>query len=355
MRLAVGMVADDLTGALDAAAPFALRGLRTLVVPSLEHLPAALPAGVEVLCVNTASREIPAAEAARRAGAAAAWLMRLAPRVVFKKVDSRLKGHLPAEIAAVLAATGRSRALVAPAIPDLGRRVEDGCLVGLGVPEPVSVAAACAGLPAETPDTRSDADLDVLAARLLAEGDALVAVGARGLAAALARTWPARPAPVPPLPLARPALIAIGSRDPITRGQVAHYRTQARPGELCHLPAPNGAVPAGSAAPVTLVTAEPGPAEEPPAAVAARFAEGLSGHVRSHPPASLLISGGETAFALLTRLGVDVIEVGGEALPGVPFAHASIAGRTVLLLTKSGGFGGPETISILAGVPADVD
>ena len=121
MTLLVGMVADDLTGALDAAAPFAGQGLETVVLISLDS-DGALPADAEVLCINTASRELTDGEAAARVTVATRRLAAAGPRRWFKKIDSRLKGHLAAETSAMLAVTGLSRALVAPAEIRNGRR-----------------------------------------------------------------------------------------------------------------------------------------------------------------------------------------------------------------------------------------
>ena len=355
MSVLVGMIADDLTGALDAAAPFAERGLRTIVVVTPDGLDAAdrqLVADADIICINTASREIEIDEAARRVTAATKALLAHEPGLLFKKVDSRLKGHLHAELRAMLNASGRSEIVLAPAIPDLGRVVIAGAVTGLGIDQPIGVMQRCGGLPVTAPDTPDAASLDRVGAELIGQGQTVIAAGARGLAAALARRFPARPAPsLGRMP--QPALLAIGSRDPITRAQIALAVDELHPRRML---APNGTVPSTTTlAGVTLVTVEAGEPAEPGAIVAARFAKGIAALVEAQPPASMFISGGETAYAILTRLGVHVIELGGEALPGVPFAHAKIAGEHVVILTKSGGFGPPETISLLVGVPAELD
>jgi len=355
MTLKAGIIADDLTGALDVAAPFAERGLCTLVVLSPDGLDAhdAMLGAAEVVCINTASREITAGEARRRVSAAAAALMVHEPTIVFKKIDSRLKGHVAVETGTMLEATGRMRALVAPAIPDMGRLVVDGAVTGMGVAETIDVLARFGDLPVSAPDTPDVAAMDRAGSEVIALGGTLLAVGARGLAQSLARRYPARRTSPFTGPLPQPALIAIGSRDPITRGQIERLLRSTRPE---HIAAPNGRVPAFTARRgLTLVTVEESGAEEAMAVVAARFAEGIADAVRRTPPASMLISGGETAQAILTRLGVTILELGGEALPGIPFATALIGGQQVVILTKSGGFGTPETISLLAGEPVELN
>jgi len=353
MSLLVGMVADDLTGALDATAPFAQRGLRTTVIVSPEGLAGPLPADAEVLCINTASREVPEPEARRRMEAAMAALLPLAPAILFKKIDSRLKGHVGIETQAMAQASGRGRVIAAPAIPDLGRLVYAGKLVGAGVPEPIPVAPRLLPLVAEVPEIPDQRALDAIGRAIVGEGSSCLAAGARGLAQAIAARLPARAAPPAPRPLPRPCLIAIGSRDPITRAQVE--RTLAALGPK-HVRAPNGAVPPLTFGPgLTLVTTEPGTTTEAGTVVAARFAGGLAAAIAAQPPAAMLISGGETAYAVFARLGVSAIAVGGEAAPGTPFATTLIGDRQVIILTKSGGFGAPDTISLLVRQPQDLD
>lgn len=356
MTLHVGMIADDLTGALDAAAPFAEQGLKTIVVLSHDGLQTADPvalASAEVICINTASRELSVEIARARVVAATVALLKLAPEMLFKKIDSRLKGHIAAELAAMLEASGRADVIVAPAIPDLGRIVVDGAVIGMGVDVPINVLERCGGLPVTIPDTPDAAGLNAVAYALLGNGKTTLAAGARGLAQALAQQLPSRPPRRFSCHMPQPALIAIGSRDPITRTQIDRAVADVRPQRLM---APNGDLPlAPLSAAVTLVTAEAGSILETGRVVADRFAKGIANLVENARPASLLMSGGETAYAILKHLDVVLIDLGGEALPGIPFASALIRGEQVVILTKSGGFGSPDTISLLVGGPADLN
>lgn len=348
MNCRVGMIADDLTGALDAAAPFAERGLETLVLVGPEAMGNADHAAIgraEVICINTASREIGATEAEARVAAAAALLMRFGPSLVFKKIDSRLKGHVAIETTAMLAQTGRQTAVVAPAIPDLGRIVVSGAVSGRGVEKPIPVASAFGEIAIECPDTPDAASLAEVARTIIDSAGSRLPVGARGLAQALAaRLAPGLPRSVE-LPLRRPLLVAIGSRDPITREQVDLVTERLSPQRIL---APNGSfAPAAEQSDVCLVTAETGDTEQDSVAVAQRFAGDLARHIADTRPASIVISGGETAFAVLRQLGVTMLRLFGEALPGVPYASATLAGREVVILTKSGGFGNPDTLYLL--------
>ena len=331
------IIADDLTGALDSAATLTGGGRRCLVARRPGDVAAALAARPDVLAVATASREgsAPAARAAVEAAfdavAAGGW----APAILMKKVDSRLKGHVAAEVAALAGRAGLSRALLAPAIPAQGRRVAGGEMTGPGLAAPLDVAGALApaGLAAEVPDTAGEADFDAPLARALDEGATLL-VGAAGLAAAIARRLGGEAAPRPRL--SPPLLLAVGSHDPITLAQVARLSERGVP----VLAAPGGACPAppeGAAALIRLTAAAGRPFDA--AADPARFAEGIAALARAGRPGTLLGCGGETADAILGALGVGVLALEGEILPGVPVSRILVGGRPLGLVTKSGGFG----------------
>ncbi|MEI4472942.1 four-carbon acid sugar kinase family protein [Frigidibacter sp. MR17.24] len=328
------IVADDLTGALDSAAPFAMAGLRTEVLRRVAG-PVTVDPAVEVLAISTGSRDGTPEAAAQKVAAVLDALPGL-PALVMKKVDSRLKGHLAIETALLARRAGRERLLVLPAIPELGRVVAAGAVDGRGVDRPIPVAPRFAPLNIVAPDCATDADLDAaLAAGPL--GDRLM-VGARGLSQALARRiGGAATAPAPRL--AAPFRMAIGSRDPITLAQVA-----ALDGIVAE-PAPDGAVaPEDAGGAVTLVQMTAGATPCPAPVAGSRFARGVAARLRAAPPATLLACGGETADALLAELAIDRLHLAGDILPGVPLAFARLGDRPLAILTKSGGFGDVDSL-----------
>jgi uncharacterized protein YgbK (DUF1537 family) len=331
------ILADDLTGALDCAAPFAGRGLHTEIALSPAAIELALQARPAVLSVNLGSREVEA-EAARQATAAA--LSSLPPDIVlFKKIDSRLKGNIAAE----LDATPFHLALVAPAIPGFGRNVRRGHVEGFGLDKPLNVSDAL-GVHAERaiiPDTLSQAEMfDALAIGREAGADLLV--GARGLAEALACHMTGLQTAEPALPKPGPALFVIGSRDPITLAQIEELRHSMAPD---YIAAPNGrperVVPLQHS--VTLVQATPGEKDDPPLLVSDRLAAGLVPEMTA-PAATLLLSGGATAQAVLKAMNVSRFQLLGECLPGLGLAY--IDGQCII--AKSGGFGTQGTLSEIA-------
>jgi uncharacterized protein YgbK (DUF1537 family) len=56
----------------------------------------------------------------------------------------------------------------------------------------------------------------------------------------------------------------------------------------------------------------------------------------------MVVAGGETSGAAVTRLGVSRLRIGAEIDPGVPWTHASGDGPDMLLALKSGNFGAPN-------------
>jgi uncharacterized protein YgbK (DUF1537 family) len=344
MGLEIAIVADDLTGALDSAAPFAARGLRAAAALDPEALDEVLATGAAVAAVNTLTRHLDPAAAAEVAGRAAARCVEAGARFLLKKIDSRMRGNVGAEASAIAAALGASGLVVAPAVPVLGRVVTGGTVRGAGVGEAGGIdirgrLAAAAALGMEIPDGRSEEELDAVAASCVARAGRVLAVGAHGLAAALARQLPGRGAQVdgPRFAPEPPVLVVVGSQDPATAAQVEALA--AHPGAAPVIEAHGGMLPsppASPAFPVTVRRSVPGAAGaagDP----AERFAAGAADWAAALRPRTLLATGGDTAAALLRHLGCRVLEVGGEAAPGIPWSRIP-GGATVL--TKSGGFGG---------------
>lgn len=342
MTLRLALLADDLTGALDSSVGFALRGLATRVALAPEAIRAALGDDPAVLAVNTASRALEPGAAGKIVRAAALELGRRAPMVLFKKIDSRLKGNVAAETGAMAAALGARRIVVAPAVPDQGRLTRGGAVVGRGVAEPLPIAPLFAGLdlPVEVMDAASAGALDAVAA-LPAEGTLFV--GAGGLGAAFARQLGGARGNAA-FAAADATLFAIGSRDPITLTQIAALRAARPELELIELP---GGAPGRLPGRLPALLSLTGPRLADPAAVAARFGEVVAEAVARLKPVRLVLGGGDTALAVLGRLGARVVTPVGEPRPGL--VAASIAGGPagMLCLVKSGGFG---TIDILAGL-----
>lgn len=341
MTTPILIVADDLTGALDSAVPFAARGLHVRVALGVDAIGEAVAAAPDVLAIDTRSRLLPAPRAAEHVEAAWAAASALTPRLVMKKIDSRLKGNLAGETAALLAASGRRVAIACPAVPEQGRGVSGGRLTGRGVIAPIVVADHFGGLPCACPDAAADADLEILARSILDAPDRVLAVGARGLASALARLVGGPPKAENATAPALPMILAIGSRDPITGAQIERLRLDCPQVEEIAASAP---CPGDFRDPVVLLFRAPSRNDSDPAAVAARFGREAAALVRASSAKTVLCSGGDTAAAVMDAIDARQLVPEYELAPGVPVARIEGAGG-VRLITKSGGFGDPGVLS----------
>lgn len=333
MRLAI--VADDLTGALDVSAPLAAHGLRVVVATVPGAAAQAIDSGAEVVVVNTASREGHAEDAGGVAASVSRQLAAAQPDWALKKIDSRLKGHVAVEVAAMMQAFGRSRAVVAPAVPGQGRTVRDGYVVGHGVNAPIAIAPVMGTLPHEAPDT---ADATALQALLRRTTPDTLLVGASGLGVALAELLGERQASARP-DMDGPLLVVVGSQDPITLKQV---EVALAGGAFNHVTSSDGTLGTRPSGP-TLVQAVV-PRDGGFEAAMQRFGHSIADLLRAGEFGTVLLSGGETAQTVLQALEIDCLEVLGEVLPGIPVTRAALGDRRLTVLTKSGGFGTPQDI-----------
>ena len=128
----IGIIADDLTGAADATAFFADRGYRANVGFKIKHHQEPFPlAEGDALAYDTATRDMAAEQAEAihlTTRQAARRLAELEPRLIFKKIDSTLRGHLRLELEAVRQVFPYRLAIVCPAFPKQGRTVRAGIL-----------------------------------------------------------------------------------------------------------------------------------------------------------------------------------------------------------------------------------
>jgi uncharacterized protein YgbK (DUF1537 family) len=386
--MAVTIIADDLTGACDAGALFAGRGaVGVFVAPDLPD--ARWPAAA----VDCASRSLAPADAEARLRRIADGLAaRRAGGRIFKKIDSTCRGPIAAELDALLDATGGRSALVCPAFPAQGRTVRDGVVTVHGRPahegptgrDPdypgatsdlveilarrsrravslvplkevrapfAELARALAGREGIlTADAEADGDLDLLV-RAASECPGLLLAGSAGLARAASEAWGySAAAPAPPRPGAW--LIVAGSRDPVTREQLAALEASgargarmAGPGDP-DLTAVVDTLRAGHTAFLSSGEADEASRE----IVAGQLADAATRVLARVRPAAILLTGGDTARAVLRALGARRIELDGAPASGLAVGRLVVDETFALpVLTKAGGFGQPGLFVGLAG------
>ncbi|MEU4489590.1 four-carbon acid sugar kinase family protein [Streptomyces purpurascens] len=373
-HLPVLALADDLSGAAETAV--ALRSPARILLGPVPVPLASAPG--ESLVLDLDSRQLPGAEAAR----AVRDVTHAVPAgtVLFKKVDSLLRGNLAAEAAAY--ARDALGVVIATALP-AGRRTVRGGVVHLdGVPlheadawraeartAPPSVAAALGDLPsAPVPltdvrgasgalrealracfaqgrhpvcDAETEDDLDAIAAAALELGPGIRLLGTGGLAGALGRLLGTPGAnTLDAGDVVRPLLIVVGTAEPSARGQVAHLladgarQISLSTRELLH--APRRLAPPVAAVTVVRITGAAGPS------VARRLVAALADTVADAAhDCDLVLTGGETARRVLDVLRVTDLRPVGQIHHGAVLSRTP-DGRSVV--TRPGSYGEADSL-----------
>jgi len=393
------ILADDLTGAADAAVAFARRGLGTEV--SWKNAPA--PDDVAVHALDLDSRASPANEAAAsHRQAVSRWL---GPgQSLFKKIDSTLRGQPAAEMGAIAIALrelGRpSWGLLAPANPAMRRTTRDGRVFVAGKPledtitwkrehsypdADLAAMVSTAGLrPVKLPlqtlrgdpatlraaleavgtspeaagtvvicDAESDEDL----ARLVSAARDVAApgffIGTAGLAKAVADASPEVPrSEIRFEATTRGTLVAVGTLAEVSREAARRLATRegqglvrinpeervVAPGQVSQM---NAARLARGETVVALLEAPEPAAGALDAGYAEHFARTLA--LALHQMGALIVTGGETAAALLARCKVHGIRLLDELEPGIALGLTRGAVE-VPVITKPGAFGDDESL-----------
>lgn len=385
--MALLVLADDVSGAADAAAWVFGAGAHATIHLAPDSVLSRV--GSHLYCTD--SRHVSADEARRRLASTLAPLIhakRFAPAVWCKKVDSLLRGNLGAEIEEMVTLLDAPCALIAPALPAMGRGLVGGRLTGVAAPVslaerlaeqtalssnliPLEVvrkgpAALAATLLAARADARlllvdavTDADLDAIAEASKAIPAALPC-GSSALIGAIARAEGAHAAFVdgewPPL-----RGTAIGQREPprvlavVGSASVearAQIRRATQEGFAC-------TVIGRDLLPVewngSLVLCLPPVDRLPPPAEARLAVERLAEAAltviereasQRDPIDRLVIAGGDTAAVLLSRLGMRTLGVARVVQPGMPLlrtvgAHPDHAWHLIL---KAGSHGDAHTL-----------
>jgi uncharacterized protein YgbK (DUF1537 family) len=119
----IAVIADDITGAAEIAGIGYSYGMRVRLT---RELTAGCTSRCDLLVVITNTRSATRAEAVAQSAEIGAKLSSLEVKDVFKKCDSVLRGHVAAELHALLDALGKDAALLLPANPSMGREIVDG-------------------------------------------------------------------------------------------------------------------------------------------------------------------------------------------------------------------------------------
>ncbi|MCB9113384.1 MAG: four-carbon acid sugar kinase family protein [Caldilinea sp.] len=392
--------ADDLTGANDTGVQFARAGLRTRVGFRWDHT--RMLGGVEIIVVDTDSRALAPADAYRTLLAAAQAFVEMRVPVLYKKIDSTLRGPIGAELDAVLDAYDLDLALVCPAFPAARRTLLQGELRVGDLPvaqtsfardpvTPVSESHLPALLQQQTRrsvhlvtldqvtagvdalarhldalragsggiavcDAVTDAHLAVIADAALALGEGALLAGAAGLARPLAERIGRRGAGEE---YGR-VLVVCGSMQPVVREQIATLVRE----DGAFVIALDAAIITGQAAwqpwiervvrrvagapaqaPIVLTSPPDARLAGQEGAVLARLADLAAAVMECTRVDGVVATGGSTVRALCERWEVSGIDLVREMAPGIPLGVMSGGPFDGLpLITKAGAFGDSGTL-----------
>jgi uncharacterized protein YgbK (DUF1537 family) len=377
------IVADDLTGAMDSAGPFATLGAETWVVAVPMRCDPASVKSARVVSVNTDTRHLPGPQAVARVNEIVRHVGAGGFDIVVKKIDSTLRGNVVAETLALLDLSGRREAVVAAAFPAQGRTVREGIVYVDGKPlaqtgfakdalspPPLAplqqvFAAAKPGLRVTTvapsdvfdtdtdiwiADSETDADLAKIVETLASRLSSVLMVGSAGLTRALAQVcFDGHPAPSGPQHVTGTIVFAVGSRAVRSAEQVESLAAEP---DTKVLRAPNGRlqcteIPAARNL-VLKATADDAGREGDPEHVAADMARHAIDIAHRAQAQALVATGGDTAIAILAASDNPALQVLGDLMPGIPYARIRLEGASLWLVTKAGGFGGRDTFRDVA-------
>lgn len=398
------IIADDLTGAADCGIAFAKRGLESVVAWDHHRDAGGVPvlsvdSGTRSLSPQQAAAKQVEVLAAHYHPALGLYkkidsTLRGQPAVEL----AGLLAFAPAQ------SDGRPRlAIVAPAFPATGRITVEGRIVVQGVPleetplwarehtypsanllevlgstgmsaevlplatiaqgaEAVKARLASAhsrGVAAVVCDAKSEADLAALAAGSLAMKDRAIYVGSAGFAAALAALdgGSAKAAPIPTDAAGRKSvLIVVGSLAEASRRQTKALVATGRVRHVLISPrvlfsglstsawqegSKQLAQYLGAQEDVLLeLELDANPDLSCGITLASRMAEFVAG---AGSFGGLVATGGDTVYALLSKLGVHSIRLLDEVEPGMPLG-ITVGAISIPVVTKAGAFGDPQSL-----------
>lgn len=327
-----GIIGDDLTSAADGASAFATYGQVARICrgrpPSRDAL---------IVAVDCGSRAVGEPEAVRRVSDST--LLLKSKHILYKTVDSTLRGHVKAELAACLQVSGRKTLVFGPAFPAAGRTTVAGIQLVDGIPvaessygsDPVHPARH-SSLAELVPDSATDVLIlnastqDELDAKVAAlpEPQNILWAGSPGMAMALASRF-ALSSDVPvTLPRVKGGfLIVVGS---------ANERSHCQANAVAQHPD------------VTVLCA-PRERRAEPKVLLWTLAEQSIEVLRTRRISVVIATGGDTMEAILDRLGVGEFEILHEIAPGFPLGRALLDnGSELLIAMKAGGFGDDQVL-----------
>jgi len=380
------ILADDLSGALEVGASFRQAG-RSVSVPLGRSVPSQ-----DLEVISTETRNASPRDAASIVSRHLLSRKAAGSTLLFKKIDSTLRGPLSAEVIAVCESLSPPLIVFCPANPAARRIVRDGELLVHGVRlnetefrnDPAwpattsSVATLLKNVPlpqAHLPhallrdekavgrflthhaargphlviaDAETDQDLDRLAAAIRSHCPAAVPIGANGLGAALARLDALPAAPSVSLPKGNSLLVVCGSRHPASHRQIDQLAARRS------IPIVTVSTDTFSASATVHALAESlkvtraavmrfATDTAPPSEILRAVGETLRA-LGPQPGITCFLTGGETAWTACQAFGGDRLEILGALENACVLSVLRGTGADATLVTKPGGYGDPDLL-----------
>ncbi|QDZ29689.1 four-carbon acid sugar kinase family protein [Noviherbaspirillum sp. UKPF54] len=394
------IIADDLSGAADCASAFVKAGLEALVIIDRQAAQGAELEAAQVVSIDADTRRLPAAEAAEIHRELCARY-RTPGQLLYKKIDSTLRGNFAQELAAIIDQAGL--AIVAPAFPQAGRFTRNGHqylndapleeteiwrgegiagtahipgmlarhgikAASLGLDEIRQGAQhvrarleTCArdGVQAVVCDVAADADLRTIAQASLPMTVPRFWVGSAGLANHLPAAAHAsgKPAQAVPVIADGSILTVVGSLSSVSRAQAECLFAG---GGIERVEVATGILRQGQSHPqwqqiqrtleallrkkcdVLILIGREEPVNMGEGLQLCQALAQLVAPLAAHIGA-VISTGGETARAILSAMGSTGLRLAGEVEPGVPLSVAAGI-RPIPVITKAGAFGSRDTL-----------
>ncbi len=393
----LGCIADDFTGASDAASFLVKGGMSVQLYNGVPAQPSDADNSAQALVIALKSRTQKTEEAVADSVAAARFLLECGVKQIYFKYcstfDSTPKGNIGPVADALMELTGASCTILCPALPVNGRTVEDGCLMVNGVhlhhshmkDHPLTpmwdsrIASlmapqskyACLEIGTEMSIPESDAPVYLIPDYKNPEDGKTIAeafwqlpllTGGSGLLEPLAQIWTKELGNAGGMPESATqgrALLLAGSCSKATLGQIAWYQAQGKPtyklnpmemlsGEQTvedawkfiqeHTTAEDTVLVYSSDTPENVRKFQALGSTE-------RVAETLEGATAELAVRAvqagftrIISAGGETSGAVTKGLGFDAYWMGESVAPGVPIM-VPVGHEQIRLILKSGNFG----------------
>jgi len=391
------IIADDLTGAMDSSGYLASHASITVALdPEFETTS-------DIMVFTTNSRHDSPLLASQKVKNIT---IPLKGDFLFKKIDSTLRGNIGPELEAMAEVLCCEKILVAPAFPASGRNVKDGILLVNGVPlartelwQDFIILLKDSFIPSlfglnssfrtgiieldiieKGPDyllreinkrtenvlvfdTLEQRHLQTIAKTGKTAGGRFLLCGSGGLAREM-HIMVANPTPKAKPAVGdssgRPVVLVVGSRHPVSAGQLLKVEDQSSI-KLLHLETGELRHKDGKSSEISRLVNDANYYMKKGVSVAvtstfSSFSSGMETEINAtladitheimnnNNPGGLFLSGGDTALAICEKIRASAIDVYGEVEPGIPAGNIIGWQNGLRVVTKAGAFGSENAI-----------